>query len=319
MRLQRQMRLRLLLRQEGTRSGNPSARATSHPILNKIPYVNRLFKTTGVVQETETANPRKFHFSIGFARQTEAKPCNEACESCSKKEPIRCVPSASNEEIGGLKQAYHNLGYFDVQVKQSCAAADCQGANCESCSKKCGSAQAQLTIEKGPRFRVRKIYFHGRPISLDEEQLRANMELEPGQPFDGRKLARDVSTLKENYGFTALEAVPQFLETPGVCDLVYQIVAADRNQAPTACPPPEAKVQPVEWQTVVRQLVCTGSDRPATSGQSKPTQITIRATSDGVELTTSNGTKLHAKQIQLETNHIGRLLIESAQDSPKPN
>ncbi len=324
----------------------PSARIISNPILNKIPYVNRLFKNTGTVRESEAPKPHVFHFSVGFARQTEtlcpngncaqskcsecattkcaeakcsqcstakcteSKCSNAKCESCGKKEST--PPSAAQEEITALKQVYHNLGYFDVQIKPSCNTAGCNRANCESCSKGNNSAQVQLSIDKGVRYRVRNIHIYGTK-SIDKDLLRANMTLEQGHPFNGRQLVRDVNCIKQNFDVSSVDAVPRFLDQPGVCDLVYQIVEGKTCPvSETSACPTAANIQPVQYER------CEGTAKPATSGQTKLMQITIRATSDGVELTTSNGTKLHAREIRLETNHIGRLFLQSGQDSPKP-
>ncbi len=173
----------------------PSVRIISHPILNKIPYINRFYKTTGV-PVTESAKPQVFHFSVGVVGQSvgvvgqtqtpcpngqcaEAKcaecattkcaaakcaECSKAsCECCGKKDRAAANPSPTRENIDALEEYYHNLGYIFVKIKPCCTSAGCQGADCEACSKEGNPVHFHCTIDKGQRCRVRvqNIQFHG--------------------------------------------------------------------------------------------------------------------------------------------------------------
>ncbi len=83
------------------------------------------------------------------------------------------------------------------------------------------------SLMKASAITVRNIDVYGMNV-IPEENLRADMKQIAGEYFNGRYLAQDVQGIKDKYGeqgrlFATVDAVPRFLEEPGVCDIVYQI------------------------------------------------------------------------------------------------
>ncbi len=133
-------------------------------------------------------------------------------------------PSTFPDDIAALKQYYHSLGYFDVQIKKN---EIFKQVNWVPFSKERAHVQVEYVIDEGVRYTVRNIDVYGMNV-LSESALRDSMKLKEGEPYNGRYLSQDTQTIKDKYGelgrlFASVEAVPRFLEEPGVCDVVYQI------------------------------------------------------------------------------------------------
>lgn len=133
-------------------------------------------------------------------------------------------PSTFPDDIAALKEYYHSLGYFDVEIKQNI---DYKDANWVPFAKERQHAEVEYIIEEGQRYKVRNIDMYGMQ-AIPEGDLRADMKQIAGEHFNGRYLAQDVQAIKDKYGeqgrvFATVDAQPRFLEEPGVCDIVYQI------------------------------------------------------------------------------------------------
>jgi outer membrane protein insertion porin family len=133
-------------------------------------------------------------------------------------------PASFPDDIAALKAYYHSLGYFDVQIKENITFNE---ANWVPFSKERSHAEVEYIIDEGVRYTVRNIDMYGMQ-ALPEGDLRNDMKLMQGEFFNGRYLGQDVQAIKDKYGelgrlFATVDAVPRFLEEPGVCDIVYQI------------------------------------------------------------------------------------------------
>ncbi len=86
-------------------------------------------------------------------------------------------------------------------------------------------------INEGPRYRVRSVSFAGNE-KYSTEELASVVKLKPREgeapEFNAAKMNEDVSRLSDLYGsqgyvFANVEVSPDFLEQPGLLDLVYRI------------------------------------------------------------------------------------------------
>ena len=84
-----------------------------------------------------------------------------------------------------------------------------------------------FVIDEGPRYVVREVSLAG-PERFSEDDLRAQLQLKPGDYFNLDKMNADVNALRDTYGsqgyiFADVRATPRFQEEPGQLDLVYTI------------------------------------------------------------------------------------------------
>lgn len=133
-------------------------------------------------------------------------------------------PEQLPDDVAALKQYYHSLGYFDVDIEKE-VAIDEDPWN--PLSYKVAHAIITYKIKEGPRFQIRNLVIEGNKIFTNEE-LAANLKLRSGDPYNARHMTKDVDAIKERYGnlgrtFANVEPVPRFLEESGTMDLVYQI------------------------------------------------------------------------------------------------
>ena len=87
-------------------------------------------------------------------------------------------------------------------------------------------------IDEGPRYQIRNITLVGND-TFTTPSLMDRLELTSGQFFDSRKMNRDLAELRDTYGSQGyihadIKADPQFLEEPGMIDLVYDIQEGDQ-------------------------------------------------------------------------------------------
>ncbi len=87
-------------------------------------------------------------------------------------------------------------------------------------------------IDEGPRYQIRNVTLVGND-TFTTPSLMERLELTSGQFFDSRKMNRDLSELRDTYGSQGyihadIKADPQFLEEPGMIDLVYDIQEGDQ-------------------------------------------------------------------------------------------
>jgi outer membrane protein insertion porin family len=137
------------------------------------------------------------------------------------KTAILCIgglykPDTIPDDIAALRQYYHNLGYFDIEIDHDIV------FNADR-----SRATFEYIISEGPRYKVRNIEFLGNNI-FSAAELGEDLELVEGDPFNMRFLNKDIANVKDRYGelgrlFATVDAVPRFIEQPGVADLVYRI------------------------------------------------------------------------------------------------
>lgn len=125
-------------------------------------------------------------------------------------------PSTIPDDIAAIKQYYHDLGYFDVQVAETLQQTE-------------DRSQVIITynVQEGPRYKIRNIEFQGTEI-YTPEQLQKDFETEEGEKFALRHLNKDIEGIKQKYGeqgrlFAKVNAYPRFLEQEGEVDLVFRI------------------------------------------------------------------------------------------------
>jgi len=124
--------------------------------------------------------------------------------------------SIPNDEIA-IEQYYQNLGFFDVDVTSKT-----RWVNDEK-----SYIDVVFRVEEGRRFQVRKTQLSGFGV-LNEKQLRTDLKLVAGEPFNARFLREDVESMKSQYDelgrlFAKVEPQIVFLEEAGWVDLVYNI------------------------------------------------------------------------------------------------
>lgn len=126
-------------------------------------------------------------------------------------------PETIKDDIAALKQYYHDLGFFDVDVKQKTA------FNADR-----SRAYFKYIIREGKRYKVRRVIIAGNRV-LETPALRKDLALTEGKPFNALHLAKDVAKIKERYGamgriFAKIDVAPRFFENDdGMADLVYRI------------------------------------------------------------------------------------------------
>ena len=125
-------------------------------------------------------------------------------------------PASIPEDIAAVKEYYHSLGYFDVQITPQVKA-----------SSASSHVEINYTINEGVRYKVRNIEYAGNQV-IPEAELRNDTKQLQNAYFTERKLKSDVEKVTNQYGelgriFARIEAVPRFLEEPGTMDIVYHI------------------------------------------------------------------------------------------------
>ncbi len=133
-------------------------------------------------------------------------------------------PDTIPDDIEALKQYYHDIGYFDVQIDYRVSISEEKWLPWR---KGEGNVTIEYIIKEGPRYKVGDVVFQGNKVFTDEE-LRDGLKLVSGQYFTRRLLNQDIQHLKDLYDsrgrlFAVVEAVPRFRQEPGVVDLVYKI------------------------------------------------------------------------------------------------
>ncbi|MDA1161864.1 MAG: BamA/TamA family outer membrane protein [Planctomycetota bacterium] len=151
------------------------------------------------------------------------------------------------QDIASLKEYYHNLGYFDVEIQRSIKRTNSHYVpqfklvrNPGETSKfehlplpyihfrRAEGATFVYSLTEGERFRLRNIEMEGNEI-FSQDELLVDSGLKEGDYFNARFLNKDVSSMRERYGelgrlFAQVNAVPRFIDgQPGVVDLVYQV------------------------------------------------------------------------------------------------
>jgi outer membrane protein insertion porin family len=125
-------------------------------------------------------------------------------------------PSSVKDDIEGVKQYYHSLGYFDVDIKHRL-----------EFSEDKSKLEIHYDIDEGIRYKIRHIEVAGNKI-LSEDQVREMMKVSEGVAYNSRDINKDVDTIKTKYGeqgrlFCRVDAVPRWTEDEGIVDIVYKI------------------------------------------------------------------------------------------------
>ena len=133
-------------------------------------------------------------------------------------------PEQIPDDVASLKQYYHSLGYFDVNIEKDVAIDE---SPWNPLSYKAAHAIITYRIEEGPRFKIRNLILEGNKIFTNEE-LAADLKLRSGDAYNSRFMNKDVDAIKDRYGklgrtFANVEPIPRFLEETGEMDLVYQV------------------------------------------------------------------------------------------------
>ena len=136
----------------------------------------------------------------------------------------RYDPATIPDDETALKQYYHNLGYFDVKVQHKVTFS--RNPLLLFSAKK-SAAHIEYLVDEGPRYKIRRVEILGNHV-LTESNIRNMIQMAQGDYFNARLLNKDVAALKDKYGeqgrlFASVQAVPRYLEQPGVADLVYKI------------------------------------------------------------------------------------------------
>jgi outer membrane protein insertion porin family len=152
-----------------------------------------------------------------------------------------------DEDVVALKEYYHNLGYFDVEIEKQADRNDShlipkvglvknpiENAKWEHLPipyitlRRTRGLTYTYRISEGTRYKLRNIKIDGNNV-LGTEELLSDFRLREGDYFNARYLNEDVSEMRDNYGelgrlFARIDAVPRF-ETgeDGMVDLIYRI------------------------------------------------------------------------------------------------
>ena len=125
-------------------------------------------------------------------------------------------PTTIKDDVEGVKQYYHSLGYFDVDIKH-------QLKFSEDRSK----VEIHYEIDEGIRYKIRSIEVAGNNV-MSEEEIRGMMKVAEGIHYNTRDINKDVDAIKTKYGeqgrlFCRVDAVPRWTEDEGIVDIVYKI------------------------------------------------------------------------------------------------
>lgn len=102
-----------------------------------------------------------------------------------------------SRDIGSLEAYYHSIGYPDAKVRLS---------RIEYLENR-RFADIYITVEEGEPNQVRTVEFHG-SLVLKEEDLREDLLLEPGAPYNPSLLETDMYTIRAKYfdmGYLSVE------------------------------------------------------------------------------------------------------------------
>lgn len=125
-------------------------------------------------------------------------------------------PETIPNDVASLRKYYEGLGFFDVAIEHEVHF---------------NEDKSRVTIDyyitEGTRYRVKDIRYEGNDV-YSVEELSDGRELNPGEFFNERELAKDLTRMNELYGslgrlYASVVPNPQFTETPGETVLVFRI------------------------------------------------------------------------------------------------
>lgn len=134
-------------------------------------------------------------------------------------------PDLLEDDVAALRRFYEQKGFFDVRVGRKIGFSPDQKA-----------MQVTFLIDEGTRYTIEQVSFNGNQ-SIPDEQLRQNLRLLEGQPYDGDLLQRDIRQIVKAYSpfgfiyqpqsndpdYLRIDAKPLFRRDAGKVDLVYEI------------------------------------------------------------------------------------------------
>ena len=126
-------------------------------------------------------------------------------------------PTTVNDDIEGIRNYYHSLGYFDVQIKPD-----------QKYSADKALTELHYEIKEGVRFRINAIDVIGNEV-LSEAEIKAMMKVKPGEFYNARTISTDLETIKAKYGsqgrlMSSVSDIRRWnADETGVLDLVYRI------------------------------------------------------------------------------------------------
>jgi len=134
-------------------------------------------------------------------------------------------PDVVEDDVAAIRKFYQDKGYFDAPVGRRLIVSPDQS-----------EMQIEFLIDEGPRYTVAKVSFKGNS-NVSEAQLRQNLRIVEGMPYqadiierDVRKIVRDYSPLGYIYqpgatdpDYLVIDTKPVFRLAPGTVELVYEI------------------------------------------------------------------------------------------------
>ncbi len=96
-------------------------------------------------------------------------------------------PETVEDDVAALRRFYESKGFFDVRIGRKLV-----------WSPDNSELQINFNIDEGQRYYVDQLIFHGN-TSLSDAQLRANLKLVEGRPYDADVLQRDVREVIRAY------------------------------------------------------------------------------------------------------------------------
>ena len=128
----------------------------------------------------------------------------------------RYEPANVNDDVAILKQYYQGLGFFDITIAGEPRFSDDRSR-----------VVMEYTVDEGPRYRIRNVRMVGNRV-LTGRNLIPEPDVAAGEFFNVRFLNSDLAVMRKRYGelgrlYAQVEAIPRFLEEPGVVDIEYRI------------------------------------------------------------------------------------------------
>jgi outer membrane protein insertion porin family len=134
-------------------------------------------------------------------------------------------PDQVDDDVGAVRRFYEEKGFFDSRVGRKLV-----------WSPDMRELQIDFLVEEGVRYTVDRISFRGNS-AVAEAQLRRNLKLREGMPFDNDLVQRDIRQIVREYSpfgyiyqpqstdpdYLNIQARPVYGTQPGKVELVYDI------------------------------------------------------------------------------------------------
>lgn len=134
-------------------------------------------------------------------------------------------PDKVEDDVAALRRFYQQKGFFDARVGRKLIFSPDQT-----------EMQVDFVIEEGPRYIIDRITFKGN-VNVSEANLRRDIRLTEGRPFDAETAQRDIRTMVRVYSplgyvyqpqsasrdYLRIEPRQVFRQEPGKVELVYEI------------------------------------------------------------------------------------------------